>query len=49
MEVQRKSSRFFVEDGLLFRTGFNQPPLRYIVGDKVARVLKEVYFGDSEH
>lgn len=41
-EIKRKSSRFFIEEGLLFRRGFSQAPLRYIAGDEVTKVLEEV-------
>lgn len=40
MKTQRKSSRFSIDDGLLFRRGYNQAPLRCITSDEVARVLK---------
>lgn len=43
MKIIKKSSRFFVKEGLLFIIGFNQAPLRRIVGYEVARVLKEVH------
>lgn len=43
MKAKRKSSRFFAEEGFLFRKGFKQSPLRYLSGDDVVRVLKEVY------
>lgn len=46
MKIQRKSLRFFVDDGILFRRGFNQVPLRYIASDEVAKVLQEVHVGD---
>lgn len=50
MMTQRKSSRFFVGIGVLFRRGFDQAPFRCISGDEVARVLKEVYVRDyGEH
>lgn len=48
MKVKNKSSRFFVEDGFLFRRWFNQPPLRCIAGDGAARVIKEVHSGDCD-
>lgn len=34
--------RFFREDGLLFRRGLDQAPLRCISADKVAKVLKKL-------
>lgn len=37
-----------MKDGLLFRRGFNQEPLRCIAGDGVARVFKEVHLGDCD-
>lgn len=43
MKIQRKSSRFVVQNGLLFRLGFNQAPLRYITSDDVDKVLQEVH------
>lgn len=50
LKVQKKSTRFFVEDGLLFRRGLNQAPLRCSDGDEVTTVLKEVHSGDcGEH
>lgn len=39
VKIQRKPLRFFAGDGLLFKTGFNQAPLRCTAGDKVAKVL----------
>lgn len=48
--IKKRSSKFFVVEGLLFMRGFNQAPLRYIAGNDVTRVLKEVYFEDyGEH
>lgn len=50
MKIQKKSTRFFVEDWLLFRRGLNQAPLICIDGDEVTTVLKEVHIGDcGEH
>lgn len=50
MKIQKKSLRFFVKYGLLFRKWFNQAPLRCIEGDKVDRVLQEVHVGKcGEH
>lgn len=43
LKVQRKSIRFFIEDGLLFRKGINQAPLRRTSGDEVATAFKEVH------
>lgn len=50
LKVQRKSTRFFIEDGLLFRKGINQASLRCITGDEIANILREVHSGDcGEH
>lgn len=45
-----KTSRFFIEEDLLFRRGFNQAPFRCIVVDEVAKVLRDFHAGDcGEH
>lgn len=40
MKIIRKSSKFFVEEGQLFRGGFNQ---RWIGGSEVTKVLQEIH------
>lgn len=37
-----------MEDGILFRRGFTQAPLRSIASDEVVIVLKEVNSGDCD-
>lgn len=50
MKIINKSFRFFAEEDLIARRVFNQAPLKYIVGEKVTRVFKEVYSRDrGEH
>lgn len=49
MKIKRKSSRFFLEEGLRLRD-FNQATLKCITGNEVTRVLKEVHArDDGEH
>lgn len=50
IKVQMISTRFFVEDGLLFRKCLSQATLRCITGDEIVNFLGEVHFGDcGEH
>lgn len=48
MKVLKKSLRFFVKDGILFRRWLNQALLKCIGGDEVARVIKEVHLEDCD-
>lgn len=43
-------NKIFVEDGILFRKGFNQALLKCIVADEIGNVLREVHSEDyGEH
>lgn len=46
--VKRKSSKFFVVEGISFQIDFNQAPMRYLVADEKMRVLREVHSGDCD-
>lgn len=49
-KIKRKSERFFVQEFQMFRRGFNQAPLKCLVGVEVASVLKEFHVGEcGEH
>lgn len=44
IKIQKKSFRFFVDEGNMFRRGFNQTPLRCLAGE-ITSVLREVHLG----
>lgn len=46
MKIKRKSLRFFVEDGYLFRRGINQASLQCNTSSEVTRVLQEIHAGN---
>lgn len=46
MKIKTKSSRFFLEGGLVFRRSFNQASSRCIVGDEITNALQKVYAGE---
>lgn len=46
--IRKKSSRFFVDKGVLLGTGFNQAPLRCIVGEEITTVLREIHSGECD-
>lgn len=50
IQIQRKSSTFFIKEAFLFRRGLDQASFRCIAGDEVVKVLEEVHTGDcGEH
>lgn len=44
--VRKKLARFVVNEGILFRGGFNQVPLRCIAGEEITTFLREVHSGE---
>lgn len=43
VKVRKKSSRFFVDEGILLRRGFNQAPLKCVAGEEIATIFQEVH------
>lgn len=49
-KIRKKSSKFFVEEGELFRRGFGQSSLRCIASEQTTTILREVHSGEcGEH
>lgn len=49
-KVRNKSFRFFEDEGILFKSEFNQAPLRCIVGEEITTILLEVHSSEcGEH
>lgn len=48
VKIQKKSSKFFVKEGELFKRGFGRSPLKCIVGEQITMVLREVHAGECD-